>query len=190
MRKVFAVGYSTKPIDEFVRMLEAHGIDVLVDIRTIPKSRVRPDFNGNTLRKRLARHRIRYMHDKELGGLRKPMKDSINTAWRNESFRGFADYMQTREFAGAVRKLMALARGHTVAIMCAEGNPFRCHRSLIADALLTRGVRVYHTSGIKSERRHVLTSFAKVEGMRVIYPGARERAALRRARALMPSMRV
>ena len=122
------------------------------------------------LSSRLKRNGIEYVHFKELGGLRKPSKESINMGWRNESFRGFADYMQTRAFASAVLKLIGLSRKHTLAMMCAEGNPFRCHRSLIADALTVRGRKVYHISGISGSRPHELTSFAKVKGTKITYP--------------------
>jgi uncharacterized protein (DUF488 family) len=158
-------------------MLRAHSIDTLVDIRTVPKSRHNPQFDGNALRATLTEAAIRYVEMKDLGGLRRPVKGSLtNAGWVNDSFRGFADYMQTERFAAAVGELVALARGAggkdapSVAIMCAEGNPFRCHRSLVADALEARGVHVVHISGEGEGRPHRVTPFAKVVGTRVTYP--------------------
>ncbi|MEM3781434.1 MAG: DUF488 domain-containing protein, partial [Candidatus Micrarchaeaceae archaeon] len=116
------------------------------------------------------RHGIKYVHLKELGGLRKPSKNSLNMGWRNESFRGFADYMQTRKFASAIAKLIKMSRKDNIAIMCAEGNPYRCHRLLIADALSVRGVHVFHISGKHSEEKHRLVNFAVVKGKRITYP--------------------
>jgi uncharacterized protein (DUF488 family) len=161
-------------------MLRAHSIDTLVDIRTVPKSRHNPQFDGNALRTTLTEAGIRYIEMKDLGGLRRPAEGSLtNAGWVNDSFRGFADYMQTERFAAAVERLVALARGAGggedepgVAIMCAEGNPFRCHRSLVADALETRGVHVVHISSGGEGRPHRTTPFAKVVGTRVTYPGA------------------
>ncbi len=167
---VYAIGHSTRTIDDFIEILQAHSISMLVDIRTIPKSRHNPQFNEDELKRSLEGKGIAYMHFRELGGLRKAKKDSVNTGWQNASFRGFADYMQTREFASAVRKLMQLARQDHVAIMCAEGNSFRCHRSLVADALTVRKVRVLHISGKTSVREHTLTKFAKVSGTKIVYP--------------------
>jgi uncharacterized protein (DUF488 family) len=167
---VYTIGYSTRTLEEFIEVLKAHSISLLVDIRTIPKSRHSPQFNQDSLKGNLEKRGIGYLHFKELGGLRKPKKDSPNTGWRNASFRGFADYMQTREFVSAVRKLMQLAKSKRVAIMCAEGNPFRCHRSLVADALSVRKVHVFHISGKTSAREHTLTEFAKVDGTKIIYP--------------------
>ena len=170
MPTVYAIGHSTRTINEFIEILQAHSITMLADIRTIPKSRHNPQFNGDQLKKSLEGEGIAYVHFRELGGLRKARKDSVNTGWQNASFRGFADYMQTREFASAVRKLMQSAKQGRVAIMCAEGNPFRCHRSLVADALTVRKVHVLHISGKTSVREHTLTPFAKVSGTRIIYP--------------------
>lgn len=154
---VYAIGHSTRTIDDFIEILQAQSISMLVDIRTVPRSRHNPQFNEETLQSHLETKGIAYVHLKELGGLRKPKKDSANTAWKNASFRGFADYMQTRQFVCAVRKLMQLAKPRRVVIMWAEGNPFRCHRSLVADALTVRKVRVLHLAGKASVREHVLT---------------------------------
>jgi uncharacterized protein (DUF488 family) len=146
--EVYTIGYSTRTLEEFIEVLQAHAIVTLVDIRTIPKSRHSPQFNRDSLKKSLQKKGIAYLHCKELGGLRKPKKDSINTGWRNTSFRGFADYMQTREFVSAVRRLMQLAKSGRIAIMCAEGNPFRCHRSLVADALRPQVVSFISPAGL------------------------------------------
>jgi uncharacterized protein (DUF488 family) len=167
---IYAIGHSTRTIDAFIQILEAHSISTLVDIRTIPKSRHNPQFNEDALQKSLAKSGITYVHFRELGGLRKPAKDSVNTGWKNASFRGFADYMQTRAFASAIRQLMQLGRQGRVAILCAEGNPFRCHRSLVADALTVRKVRVFHIASKSSAREHTLTKFAQVRGTRITYP--------------------
>jgi uncharacterized protein (DUF488 family) len=174
------LGHSTRPIEKFVLMLGAHSIDTLIDIRTVPKSRRNPQFDGNALGATLTEAGIRYVQMKDLGGLRRPVKGSLtNAGWVNDSFRGFADYMQTERFAAAVGKLVVLTReagkdGPSVAIMCAEGNPFKCHRSLVADALDARGVRVVHISGAGEGRPHRLTPFAKVVGTRVTYPKGAE----------------
>ncbi len=170
MSEVFVVGHSTRTVEFFIDLLKAHTIDLLVDIRTIPKSRHNPQFNEDNLEKVLKENKIGYLHMKGLGGLRHPAKDSVNLGWRNASFRGFADYMQTKEFDLSLGELIALSRKHTVAIMCAEGNPFRCHRSLVADALLVRHVKALHISSKKSSREHVLTPFAKVKGRSITYP--------------------
>jgi uncharacterized protein (DUF488 family) len=174
---IFAIGHSTRPIQEFVLILRAHSITTLVDIRTIPKSRHNPQFDGDALRASMAEDGIRYLQMKDLGGLRRPLKGSLtNAGWVNDSFRGFADYMQEERFRAALQKLIDVSRRTTkagaprVAIMCAEGNPFRCHRSLVADALQARGVRVVHISGPGKGPPHRMTPFAKVAGNRVTYP--------------------
>ncbi len=171
MTTIYAIGHSTRSLEDFIALLKAHGITLLADIRTIPRSRTNPQFNLESLEVELPKAEIAYRHVKELGGLRRPAKDSTNTGWQNLSFRGYADYMQTREFAGALRRLMELAKGERVAIMCAEGNPFRCHRLLVADALTARGVRVLHISSRKTAKEHRITPFAQVDGTRVTYPG-------------------
>jgi uncharacterized protein (DUF488 family) len=164
-------------IDRFVRVLLAHSITMVVDIRKIPRSRHNPQFNSDALEKSLKEVGIAYVHLEELGGLRRPSNDSENTGWRNLSFRGYADYMQTEEFAAGLDRLIALSKGGAVAIMCAEGNPYRCHRSLVADALTVRGIRAVHISSRKPGRLHKLTPFASVTGERIRYveqPQARE----------------
>ncbi len=167
---VYAIGHSTRTIEDFIEILQSHSISLLVDIRTIPKSRHNPQFNAQTLKTRLEAKCIAYVHLKELGGLRKAKKDSVNTCWQKASFRGFADYMQTREFASAIRKLLRLAKLGRTVILCAEGNPFRCHRALVADALVVRKVRVLHISSRTSVREHTMTPFAQVDGTRITYP--------------------
>lgn len=167
---IYAIGHSTRTIQEFVDILQAHNVDTLADIRTIPKSRHNPQFNGNDLALSLCPAGIGYIHLKELGGLRRPAKDSKNTGWRNESFRGFADYMQTQEFEAGLERLSRLAKEKRVAMMCAEGSPFRCHRSLVADALTVRGGKVIHIASRREGRPHKLTPFARVRGTNLSYP--------------------
>ena len=168
---LWTIGHSTRPIDEFVSLLKAHGIRQLVDVRAIPRSRHNPQFNTETLSQSLAFAAIHYRHSGTLGGLRKPKKDSINTGWRNESFRGYADYMQTEEFLRALDELMAESRLHHTAIMCAEAVPWRCHRSLIADALVTRDWEVRHIMSETKADPHRLTPFAAVENGLLRYRG-------------------
>ncbi len=152
-------------------MLAAHGIERLADIRTIPRSRRNPQFNRDELPATLAAQGIEYVSMPALGGLRRPRKDSPNTAWQNDSFRGYADYMQTPEFAKGIDELIALAQSAPLAIMCAEAVPWRCHRSLVADALTARGVDVRHIMTAGSAKPHQITSFAHIDGERVSYPG-------------------
>jgi uncharacterized protein (DUF488 family) len=168
---VLTVGHSTRSLEQLVELLRAHSVDVLVDIRTIPRSRKNPQFNREELEKRLPLYNLRFEHCGLLGGLRMPHPDSRNLGWRNASFRGYADYMQSAEFEKALESLVGLARSRRVAVMCAEGNPYRCHRSLLADALTVRGITVRHISSAKSASLHRLTPFARVEGTRVSYPG-------------------
>ncbi len=151
-------------------MLEHHHVDTVVDVRTVPASRRMPHFTKAALERSLAEHGIRYLHMPELGGLRKPKPDSINLGWRNVSFRGYADYMQTEEFRRGIDRLMALGADRRLVIMCAEAVPWRCHRSLIADALTVRGVEVRHITGMSEPALHVLTPFARVENDRITYP--------------------
>ncbi len=152
-------------------ILRAHGVEQLADVRTIPKSRHNPQFNTDALERSLNDAGIRYRHMPGLGGLRHPRKDSINTAWQNAGFRGYADYMQTPQFEESVAELLTFAAHGVTAIMCAEAVPWRCHRSLIADALTARGVAVEHIMSAASRKPHTLTPFARVEGNRVTYPG-------------------
>jgi len=168
---VFTIGHSTRPIDEFLDLLRAHGIRQLLDIRTIPKSRHNPQFNSDSLAASLAAAGVRYMHMKDLGGLRHPARDSVNLGWRNASFRGFADYMQTPQFATALDRAIHLAEEPSpTVLMCAEAVPWRCHRSLIADALVVRGIRVREIISAAEPKEHALTPFAHVRGTCIIYP--------------------
>jgi len=168
---IFTVGHSTRPIHQFIDLLTAHGVQRLVDVRTIPQSRHNPQFGRDQLSSSLERAGIHYTHMPGLGGLRRPRKDSLNTGWRNASFRGYADYMQTPEFEETLERCIELANDERVALMCAEAVPWRCHRSLIADALLARGIDVREIASTTEARAHALTPWARVEGMKVTYPG-------------------
>jgi uncharacterized protein (DUF488 family) len=165
---VETIGHSTHSLAEFIKILDAHGVEEVVDVRTIPRSRHNPQFNKDVMEKGLGE--IGYIHIEGLGGLRHTKKDSPNTGWRNASFRGFADYMQTEEFEKGLEELIEIARKKKVAIMCAEALPWRCHRSLIADALMVRGIQVEHIYSRTSIKAHELTPFAKVEGVKITYP--------------------
>lgn len=167
---IFTIGHSTHPVEEFIGMLEAHGVKRLIDVRTIPKSRHNPQFNEDDLAASVRKRRITYRRMKALGGLRHVRKDSINGAWRNASFQGYADYMQTGEFAEAIDLLVDRGRHSDAAIMCAEAVPWRCHRSMIGDALVARGIDVFDIMTATSATPHSLTSFARVDGTRVSYP--------------------
>lgn len=169
---IFAVGHSTRTSQEFLNLLRAHEVRELVDVRTIPRSRHNPQFNRVALSRCLRRAGIGYRHMAQLGGLRHAKRNSINTGWRNKSFRGYADYMQTHEFQAGLEELIALAKQkQRVALMCAEAVPWRCHRSLIADALLARGFSVEELQSATRTRPHALTPWARVDGVRVTYPG-------------------
>jgi uncharacterized protein (DUF488 family) len=167
---VLTLGHSTRPLETFVALLKAHEVERLVDVRTVPRSRHNPQFNQECLPASLAAAGIEYVHMPGLGGLRHAHRDSANTGWRNDSFRGYADYMQTPEFAENLEKLLDLARRRRLAIMCAEAVPWRCHRLLIADALMVRGARVEHITSAKRRHPHALTPWARVEGLRITYP--------------------
>ncbi|BCS52171.1 DUF488 family protein [Geobacter sp. SVR] len=167
---IYTIGHSTRSLDDFLELLRHHGVARLVDVRTIPRSRHNPQFNGETLAAFLRHHRIGYRHMKELGGLRHARADSVNTGWHNLSFRGFADYMQTAEFAAALAELLELAHERPTAIMCAEAVPWRCHRSLIADSLTVRGVEVRDILSITGIKPHQVTRMAQVDGIHVTYP--------------------
>jgi 3-methyladenine DNA glycosylase/8-oxoguanine DNA glycosylase len=169
--QIYTIGHSTRTLDELVALLRAIDISVLADIRTIPRSRRNPQFNGDSLRTALRPRSLRYVHLPGLGGLRRARKDSPNTGWRNASFRGFADYMLTEDFESGLEELRALTAEGRVALMCAEAVPWRCHRSLVADVLTARGAHVEHIVGSLPSTPHRLTPFAKVEGARVSYPG-------------------
>jgi uncharacterized protein (DUF488 family) len=164
------IGHSTHPIEEFIGILAAHGVKRLVDVRTVPRSRHNPQFNRDELPVSLAAAGVEYTYMQGLGGLRHSKKDSVNMAWRNKSFRGYADYMQSAEFAENVERLIEIGRDGQVAIMCAEAVPWRCHRSLIGDALLVRGVAVEDIMNAKTRNPHKLTKFAAVDGTTITYP--------------------
>ncbi|MDR3698936.1 MAG: DUF488 domain-containing protein [Candidatus Sulfopaludibacter sp.] len=166
---MMTAGHSNRSAADFIAILRAHGVETLVDVRTVPKSRHNPQFNRDALPVPLQTAGIDYLHMPGLGGLRHPRKDSTNLGWRNASFRGYADYMQTPEFASSLDSLIALPG--RVAIMCAEAVPWRCHRSLIADALTARGIPVEHIMSIQTKTPHKMTAFAHVEDARVTYPG-------------------
>jgi uncharacterized protein (DUF488 family) len=167
---IFTIGHSTRAIDEFVALLQMHGVEEVVDIRTMPMSRHNPQFNGDALKQSLKKNGIRYKHLKKLGGLRHSRKDSINLGWRNVSFRGYADYMSTPEFAEGLESLTKIARSRETVIMCAEAVPWRCHRSLVADALIKKGWLVRDIISGTSAARHRLTPFLKVRKGQLIYP--------------------
>jgi uncharacterized protein (DUF488 family) len=169
-RLIFTIGHSTRPLDELVALLARNRVSQLADVRTVPKSRRHPHFVREALTESLPRAGIAYRHMPGLGGLRKPRPDSTNTAWRNEGFRGYADYMQTPAFAAALDELLEWAARPT-AIMCAEAVWWQCHRQLIADALVARGVTVRHIMSAAPPQPHHLTEFARVDGTRVTYPG-------------------
>ena len=168
---VLTVGHSTHPLEAFIDLLKAHSVTRLIDVRTVPRSRHNPQFNRDTFSDALESSGIRYMHVAGLGGFRHTSRESSsNRGWRNEAFRGYADYMQTPEFAENLADLIELAKQERVVLMCAEAVPWRCHRSLIADALLIRGVRVEEIISETRRQAHMLTSFAKVDGTSIIYP--------------------
>ena len=167
---IFTMGHSTRSFEELVDILRAHGVERLVDVRTIPRSRHNPQFNRETLSKSLRNRRFSYHHMKALGGLRHASPDSINAGWRNASFRGFADYMQTPAFKKALARLIELAKQKPTAIMCAEAVPWRCHRSLIADALIARGYEVRDIMSAASAKPHRLNPMAEVYRQQISYP--------------------
>lgn len=167
---LLTVGHSTRTIEQFIGLLQAHRVAGVVDVRTVPRSRHNPQFNLELLPESLKPFGIHYVHMAGLGGLRHAKRESSNTGWRNASFRGFADYMQTPGFEKSLKELIKAARKRRLALMCAEAVPWRCHRSLIADALLVHGIRVEHIVSSGSSRIHTLTPFAKVQGTCLTYP--------------------
>jgi uncharacterized protein (DUF488 family) len=166
---IYTIGHSTRPLAAFLALLDAHRIGQLVDIRSIPRSRRHPHFSKEALADALAQVHIVYRHAPALGGRRKPRRDSGNTAWRVEGFRGYADYMETPAFETALDELMRLARDLPTAIMCAEAVWWQCHRQLVADALVAKGVEVRHIASAAATSAHTLTDFAHVVGGRVTY---------------------
>lgn len=181
---VYTVGHSTRPLEDFLELLRTHGVQLVADVRTVPRSRRNPQYDRDTLAAALAGAGIGYAHLAGLGGWRKSRPDSRHTGWRSAGFRGYADYMETDAFEAGLAELLGLARGPSsrrpethrggvrVAVMCAEAVPERCHRRLLADALLARGVEVRHILSGAPARPHVLTSWVRVEGTRLWYPGA------------------
>jgi uncharacterized protein (DUF488 family) len=168
-RVIYTIGHSTRAIAEFIRLIKAHGVQRVIDVRTIPRSRHNPQFNREQLSAALHSARIHYRHMSGLGGLRHAQRDSANAGWRNASFRGYADYMQTSAFKESLARCIDLAKHERVVLMCAEAVPWRCHRSLIADALLIRGLDAREiTSGIRT-RSHALTPWARVSGKQITY---------------------
>lgn len=167
---IWTIGHSTRSFEELVEVLKHYGIEAVVDIRTVPRSRKNPQFNRDQLETRLPDTGIEYIYAKDLGGLRKPLKDSPNSAWHNDSFRGFADYMQTDKFQAALGRLIEQASAKRTVLMCAEMLPWRCHRSLIADALLPRGFEIVEIFDAEKSQPHKMTSFAVVDDGRVTYP--------------------
>ncbi|MGI8962273.1 MAG: DUF488 domain-containing protein [Bryobacteraceae bacterium] len=170
MTTIYTIGHSTRSADEFVAILKAFAVELVADIRTIPRSRHNPQYDQESLKRLLTEHQFRYVHLPGLGGLRHARKDSLNAGWRNASFRGYADYMQTVEFGSAIDDLIARAASFRTVIMCAEAVPWRCHRSLVGDALLLRGVQVEDIVSEKSAKPHQLTTWARVEGLQITYP--------------------
>ena len=167
---VLTLGHSTRPMEDFIHLLQTYSVKRVIDVRTVPRSGHNPQFNRETLPADLRSAGIGYTHLPGLGGLRHPRVDSLNMGWRNSSFRGYADYMQTEEFETNLNEMIQLAREEQVLLMCAEALPWRCHRSLIADALLIRGIRVEHILSQTHRQTHTLTSWAKVDGKRITYP--------------------
>ena len=167
---IYTLGHSTRPEEEFLTILAAFGIELVVDIRTVPRSRKNPQYDQASFERWLGAAGVKYQHLRDLGGLRRPSKDSVNTGWRNESFRGYADYMETAQFRNALEQLIAEASRWCVVIVCAEAVPWRCHRSLVGDALLVRGIDVRDIMTASNSKAHQLTPWARVDGTRITYP--------------------
>lgn len=168
--RVLTIGHSTRSAEDFIDLLKTHGVKMIIDVRTVPRSRHNPQFNMDTLPQALKSVRIGYKHMPGLGGLRHALRDSPNMGWHNSSFRGFADYMQTKEFEQNLEKLIRLAQRKKCCLMCAESVPWRCHRSLIADALHVRGITIGHIMTNRPPQPHKLTPFARVDGIQITYP--------------------
>ena len=167
---MWTIGHSTRTLEELVALLRAHGVDTVVDVRTVPRSRRHPHFSKDALAESLPQAAIAYVHMPGLGGFRKPLADSPNTGWRVDAFRGYADYMQTDEFARHLDVLMALAKDTRLSVMCAEAEPWRCHRTLLADALVVHDVDVRHIVAGGAIAHHVITAWAQRRGVRLTYP--------------------
>lgn len=167
---IFTIGHSVRPIEEFIQLLKENNVAHVIDIRTVPRSRHNPQFNGDTLPDTLNKASLSYQHMEGLGGLRRSHPGSPNSGWRNASFRGFADYMQTPIFIHSLEVLISLVQKEIIVLMCAEAVPWRCHRSLIADALVIRGITVEHILSHTSRKSHVLTPWARISGNKITYP--------------------
>ncbi len=173
-KAIYSIGHSTRSIEEFIDLLKAYDIETVIDIRTIPRSRHCPQFNKEELKQSLKNAKIGYRHLKELGGLRHALKNSTNTGWINASFRGYADYMQTPDFEKGLEKLEKISQNKRCALMCAEALYWRCHRSLVADALILKKWKVFHILSKKSAKLHKRTSFLRVKKGKMIYPSSSE----------------
>ena len=185
---LMTIGHSTRTLKEFIGLLQAHAVSLVADVRTIPRSRHNPQFNKDSLPGELKKAGLGYVHLPGLGGLRHAKLNSLNVGWRNASFRGYADYMQTPEFETSLEELIQLAKRERIAIMCAEAVPWRCHRSLIADALLVRRIRTEDIMSPTRRQVHMLTPFAKVRGVTITYPAENlqlpiKKASLKRERS-------
>lgn len=167
---VLTIGHSTRTLEEFTGILNAYAVTLVVDVRTVPHSRHNPQFNKESLPDHLKLFSIKYIHLPEIGGLRRPSRNSVNLALENASFRGYADYMQTKDFTEALLKVVALARENRLAVMCAEALPWKCHRILISDALVARHVKVLHIISKNDTITHELNELAQVDGFKVSYP--------------------
>jgi uncharacterized protein (DUF488 family) len=176
---VLTIGHSTRTPDEFLNLLRAHGATLVADVRKMPGSRRHPQFDRETLSRTLRAAGIEYVHLPGLGGLRRRAPDSPNTGWKNASFQGYADYMLTAEFEDGLQELLRRASGERTALMCAEAVPWRCHRSLIADALVVRGVPVEHILSLSRTQKHALRSWARITGTRITYPPQEKQAGVR-----------
>jgi len=175
---VMTIGHSTRTLKEFIGLLQAHAVSRVVDVRTVPRSWHNPQFNKDSLPGKLKKAGLGYVHLPGLGGLRHAKRDSLNMGWRNASFRGYADYMQTPEFEQSLEELIRLANQEQIVLMCAEAVPWRCHRSLIADALLVRGIRTEDIMSATRRTVHTLTPFVKVCGTTITYPAEVSRSNL------------
>lgn len=167
---ILTIGHSNRSLEDFLHLLQAHRATLVVDVRKMPRSRRNPQFNTDALPQSLHEAGIGYLYLPGLGGLRRRRPDSPNTGWKNASFQGYADYMQTPEFEKSLHELLERARGQRAVLMCAEAVPWRCHRSLIADALVVRGVSVEHILSASRTQSHVLKPWAQVQGERITYP--------------------
>jgi uncharacterized protein (DUF488 family) len=186
---VLTIGHSTRTLAEFIHLLQARGVSRVVDVRTVPRSRHNPQFNKTSLPGALKKAGLGYVHMPGLGGLRHAKRDSINMGWRNASFRGYADYMQTPEFELSLNELIRVANQEQIALMCAEAVPWRCHRSLIADALLVRGIRTEDIMSPIRRTAHILTPFAKVRGTMITYPAVASQSTPKKPSAKRPGPR-